>query len=90
MYASQAGENQGGFNKDKLKGFAVDLKLDSNAFNTCLNSGKYTAQVNADSQAAQSLGVSSTPSFAINGKAARGAIPFSQFQQLIEAATEEQ
>jgi protein-disulfide isomerase len=87
LYAGQAGENQGAFNKDKLKQLAVDLKLDAKAFDSCLDSGKYTAQVNADSQAAGSLGVTSTPSFVVNGQALSGALPFAQFQQVIEAAT---
>jgi protein-disulfide isomerase len=87
LFASQAGENKGAFNKDKLKQFAVDLKLDTKAFDACLDSGKYTAQVTADNQAAQSLGVQSTPSFVVNGQPLRGAVPFTQFQQLIDAAT---
>ncbi len=86
LYASQAGENQGAFNKDKLKQFAVELGLDVQKFYVCLDSGKYTAQVTADSQAAGELGVSSTPSFVVNGKGMTGALPFSELQQAIEAA----
>ena len=45
LFASQNGENQGAFNKDNLKQFAADLKLDTAAFNECLDSGKYTQAV---------------------------------------------
>ena len=37
LFASQSGENQGAFNKDNLKQFAADLKLDTAAFNECLD-----------------------------------------------------
>ena len=48
---------------ENLKQFAVDLKLDPQAFNECLDSGKYTDIVKTETQNAQALGVSSTPSF---------------------------
>lgn len=86
IYANQNGENQGAFNKDKLKKFAADLQLNTAAFNACLDSGKYTAQVTADTEAFQSVGVQSTPTFLVNGKAVTGALPFDQFAQLIETA----
>jgi predicted DsbA family dithiol-disulfide isomerase len=60
------------------------MGLDSNEFNDCLDSGKYTTQVQQDVQIAQSLGVNSTPYFFINGLVVRGALPFESFQQAIE------
>jgi len=57
LFASQAGENQGAFNKDKLKGFAVELGLEPKAFNDCLDTGKYTQLVQSQSAAAAQLGV---------------------------------
>ena len=84
LYVSQNGENQGAFNKDKLKKFAADLKLNIAAFNACMDTGKYTAQVAADTDAFQALGVQSTPTFLINGRAVTGALPFEQFAQVIE------
>lgn len=86
LFDSQSGENQGVFNKDNLKRFAVDLGLDMAAFDECLDSGKYTSIVQNETQAAQSMGVRSTPTFLINGKPVLGAQPFEVFQQYIEAA----
>ena len=86
LFARQAGENSGAFAKDKLKGFAAELKLDTNAFNTCVDTGKYTAQVQRDTQNAGLFGVSSTPTFLINGRLVNGALPFASFQQAIDAA----
>jgi protein-disulfide isomerase len=85
LFAGQAGENQGAFNKDKLKGFAAGLGLDSAAFDECLDSGKYAALVANQTQYLQSLGVQSTPTFVVNGQALVGAQPFEAFQQLIES-----
>jgi protein-disulfide isomerase len=63
---------------------AADLKLDTTAFNQCLDSGKYAGQVSQDTSAAQSLGVRATPTFLVNGRPVQGALPIEQFRQLIE------
>ncbi|WKZ45977.1 MAG: thioredoxin domain-containing protein [Anaerolineales bacterium] len=85
LYESQAGENQGAFNKENLKKFAEEIGLDTQAFDECLDSGKYTSLIEQDTQAAQSLGVQSTPTFLVNGQPVIGAQPFEVFQQAIES-----
>lgn len=85
LYGSQAGENQGAFNKDNLKKLAEDLGLNSQTFNDCLDSGKYTALIQSDTSLSSSLGVQSTPTFLINGQSVVGAQPFEVFQQTIES-----
>jgi len=84
LYSSQAGENQGAFNKENLKKFAEDLGLDTNAFNECFDSGKYTQLIQEESSTASSIGVRSTPTFLINGQPVVGAQPFEIFQQTID------
>jgi protein-disulfide isomerase len=86
LFDSQSGENRGAFNKENLKRFATELGLDSEAFDECLDSGKYTSIVQDETRAAQSLGVRSTPAFLINGKPVIGAQPFEVFEQYIEEA----
>lgn len=86
LFSSQSGENQGAFTKEKLKGYAADLGLDTAAFNTCLDSGKFTQAVQADTAAAQELGVQSTPSFYINDWLVLGALPIEQFDAYITKA----
>ena len=86
LFDSQSGENQGAFNQDNLKRFAVELGIDTQAFDECLDSGKYTSIVLNETQSAQALGVRSTPSFLINGEPLVGAQPFDVFEQYIEAA----
>ncbi len=85
MFAHQNGENKGAFSKDNLKGFAKDMGLDTNAFNTCLDSGKYTQLVTDQTNVARHLGVQSTPTFALNGQGVVGAQTFDTFKQKIDA-----
>ena len=85
LYDSQSGENQGAFNKDNLKKFAEELGLDTNTFNECLDSGKYTQLIQEESSTASSIGVRSTPTFLINGQAVVGAQPFEIFEQTIDS-----
>lgn len=84
LFDHQNGENRGAFNKDNLKQFAADLGLDTAAFNECLDSGRYTEVVRGETEAAQQIGVQSTPTFLINGQPVLGAQPFEYFQQIIE------
>jgi protein-disulfide isomerase len=85
LFSHQSGENLGAFSKDNLKKFAATLNLNTDEFNQCLDSGKYTDLVKSQTSMAQNLGVSSTPTMVINGKVLLGAQPFATFQQLIES-----
>jgi protein-disulfide isomerase len=71
---------------DNLKKYAADLKLDTDKFNTCLESGKYTAAINKDVADGTKVGVSGTPAFLVNGRFLSGAQPFSAFQEAIDDA----
>lgn len=68
LFANQTGENIGDFSIERLQAFANKLKLDTNAFNSCLSSNKYREKLNEDKNAGLKLGVTSTPSFIVNGK----------------------
>jgi len=85
LFSHQSGENQGAFNKDNLKKFAADMGLDTAAFNTCMDTGKYTQLVQDQTNIARQLGVQSTPTFAVNGQPVVGAQSFDTFKQTIEA-----
>lgn len=90
MYDNLTGENRDVFNKENLKRFASDLGLDTDKFNDCLDTGKFTSLVEQEYELAQQVGVSSTPTFVINGRPVIGAQPFEVFQQYIQAALSEQ
>jgi len=77
-------QNQQALDVDSLKGYARQLGLDTGAFNECLDSGRYTSEVQNDLAQGQSYGVTATPTFFINGRLLRGAQPFSDFEVMIE------
>lgn len=90
--------NQGELMQENLKGFARDMKLDVEAFNACLDGGKYAKTVEADVAAGSAAGVTGTPKFFI-GKAKpdgtmvatlmKGAQPAEVFSQVIDRLLEE-
>lgn len=65
LFTSQNGENKGAFGAENLKRFAMELGLDGQAFNSCLDQGKYREAVIADTQDAARLGVNGTPTLFI-------------------------
>lgn len=58
---------------DQLKGFAKDIGLDTNKFNSCLSSPDAAAKVQNEMKEGTSVGVNSTPSFFVNGLPVQGA-----------------
>jgi len=60
------------------------LGLDVERFNSCLASGKYTTLVERSYREGRDKGVSSTPTFFINGRKVEGALPFAEFERIIE------
>ncbi len=86
LFARQGGENQGAFTKEKLIGFASELKLDQTRFAACLKNDETLARVQADTQESQTAGVRGTPTFFINGQMLVGAQPLAAFEKLIAAA----
>ena len=69
---------------DGLKGIAASIELDTAAFNTCLDSGKYGDQVDADMAEGSRAGVTGTPAFFVNGRFISGAVPFDSFAEVID------
>ena len=73
-----------GLSSDAYQEYASQLDLDEEAFQECIESGRYQQEVQSDFEFAANLGVRSTPTFFINGIAVVGAQPFEIFQQVIE------
>lgn len=63
LYNNQAGIEDGWANSDSLKQFAIDLGLDSEMFDECLDSEKYFDRVSYNTDVAISNDVSGTPHF---------------------------
>lgn len=77
--------NQASLSANNLKQWATDLKLDTNKFNNCLDSGKYTSEVSDDLKDATAAGGQGTPYFIVGEIPVSGAQPFAAFQQAIES-----
>ena len=76
--------NQQRLGVSDLKQFAVDLGLDAARFNSCIDSHKFAAVVEADVNAGNDAGVNGTPAFFINGRILSGAQPFEAFKKIID------
>jgi len=65
LYNNQEGMNDGWASSDALKQFAIELDLDSEMFDECLDSGKYSDRVSYNTEVAISNGIEGTPHFFI-------------------------
>lgn len=84
--AKDGQENNGNMTRDFFIGLAKNAGLDVAKFTSCYDSSKYAEAVTKGTQDAAALGVNSTPTFFVNGQMVNGALPFSQFQPIIESA----
>jgi protein-disulfide isomerase len=67
LYASQQGENQGGFVRASLLGLARFAGLDQVAFGTCLDDPAVAKAVAAETAVGVGYGIKSTPTLRISG-----------------------
>ena len=87
-----------GANPDKLDlehlvGFASDVKMDPNAFRTCVTSERYKIDVQKDALDAMKIGASGTPTFVVgkstpegvDGEVMVGAMPFPMFDDKLKS-----
>lgn len=80
---------------DQLKRLAADVGLDRAAFDACLDSGRMQGPVRASVDRAAQLGADGTPQMYLGTvdasgafriiRSIRGAVPFAQFKQVIDA-----
>jgi len=68
----------------QLKETAAALKLDTKAFDACLDSGKEQDIVKANKDEALSLQISGTPSFFVNGRFLSGGLNYDEFKKLLD------
>jgi len=86
LFQDWTGEGTGNYSYDRLRGYADAIGLDVNEFSDCLESGAHKTTVEQDVTDAQANGIRATPSFLINGELVEGALPYSEFESVIEAA----
>jgi protein-disulfide isomerase len=85
QYHDKLFANQQQIQRNDLIRYAAELGLDTARFQQTLESDQHKARVSADANEAQSLGVTGTPAFFVNGRYLSGAQPFEKFAQLINA-----
>ncbi|MBI5877666.1 MAG: thioredoxin domain-containing protein [Chloroflexi bacterium] len=69
VFKRQSGENKGQFSAANMKKWAADVPgLDTAAFGACVDSNRNDGIVRQDTAEGQRRGVTSTPSFFVNGK----------------------
>ncbi len=77
-------KNQQQLAPENLKSKAAELGMNAGQFNSCLDSGKYAAQVATDRTQGTAAGVSGTPAIFINGRFISGAVPIEQITPVID------
>lgn len=85
LYQNQPSESDTSmYNVDKMTEAAGTLGLNTDQFRSCLSAKKYADNVQKDMTEGQSVGVSGTPTFYINGRQIVGAEPYDNFKTIIE------
>lgn len=85
IYANLGGENQGAFSDRRLQAMAESIGLDMNEFNSCFNANKYRADIQADFDLGQDMGVSGTPTVFVNGAQVGEPGRIASYEQIAEA-----
>ncbi len=94
IYSNQGQENSGWGTPDKVKALAANIQgLDTQKFNSCLDSKKYESAVQQLTSFSQNIGLTGTPtSFVGNSETGyvkiTGAQPYSVFKQVIDQYTQ--
>jgi protein-disulfide isomerase len=86
MYAAQLPPNSGRLTEEYVTGVAKKIGLDTDRFAKDLTSAELAGAIQRDFQEGQSIGVTGTPAFLINGQPVIGAQPTTEFVKVIEQA----
>ncbi len=87
LYENQPSESDTSmYTVDNLTQVAGTLGLDTNKFQSCLSTNKYSSNVNQDFTDGQKAGVQGTPATFINGQLLVGAQPYATFKTIINQA----
>lgn len=76
--------NQNRLGVDHLRRYAEEVDLDLEAFEMCLRDDVWRGRIEADVRAGREAGVTSTPTFFVNGLMLTGAQDYARFDALVE------
>ena len=85
LYANWSGENQGAFSTRRLQAMAESIGLDMDAFDSCFSAKKYEAEIQADFNLGEQMGVSGTPTVFVNGRRVGQANTVASYPEIAEA-----
>ncbi|MFP4233907.1 MAG: DsbA family protein [Nitriliruptoraceae bacterium] len=86
MFAADLRRGDDRFGRDYLLEVAADLDLDVEAFDAALDDDELRAAVQSDALVAETLGITGTPAFLVEGRPVVGAQPLEVFVNLVENA----
>ena len=86
LFSNQDGENEGAFSNERLLDMGTQLGLDATAFENCIARNTYESQITASLDEGDTAGVTSTPTFFINGEKVVGIDGYDDLRERIEAA----
>jgi protein-disulfide isomerase len=84
LFLNRQGINVGTFVISNLKLFAKELGLDTEAFDACLDEGRYMSKVANDAEEARRREITGTPTFFVGQTKVVGAKPYSAFKEAID------
>jgi protein-disulfide isomerase len=76
--------NQRTLSRESIIAEAGNLGVDTAVFSSCIDQGKYSVRVKAETAEAHSYGITGTPGFLINGRVVTGARPIEMFVEIID------
>jgi protein-disulfide isomerase len=85
LYANWNGENQGAFSDRRIQAMAESIGLDMDAFNSCFDANQYEAEIQADFELGQQMGVSGTPTVFVNGQRVGQPRQVPSYQEIADA-----
>lgn len=86
LYHDRLFAEQPRFERDHLIRYAVEVGLDGERFARCLDERAFAPAVEADVAQARALGITSTPTFLVNGVVMVGDHPVETFRSVITEA----
>lgn len=85
LFATQREWSGKGDPTERFAGYAQALRLDVEAYRTCVERDQVASMIVNDVMQASSAGISGTPTFVLNGqRVVGGAAPFEEFRKAIE------
>lgn len=85
LFANQGAWSAQGNPERSFRDYARAAGLDVSQYDDCMQSGRFRARIQAEAEAADNLGITSTPTFVIGRTRIPGALPYDDFKRAIDS-----